>query len=143
MFQRQRRSVPRLVAAIVVLLASANMLALGAAPAATADVVPDQIALTTLDAIVQGDYPAVTAQFDPTMQKVLPVKVLGQAWTKFQQSLGAYQSHGDPQDSQRGELTVVNVPLQMEHKPGRFRLTVHPDGTIAGLYFLREGDPES
>jgi hypothetical protein len=143
MFQRQLRNTPRTVAGIMVLFACASMLAVGAAPAATADVTPDQIALATLDDIVQGDYPAVTAQFDPTMQRVLPVKVLGEAWTKFQQALGAHQSHGDPQDSQRGELTVVNVPLQMEHKPGRFRLSVHPDGTIAGLYFLREGDPAS
>jgi hypothetical protein len=141
MFQRQRRNAPRLAAAIMVLSTSASMLALGAASTALADVIPDQLALATLDAIVQGDYPAAAAQFDPTMQKVLPVRTLGEAWAKFQQTLGAYQSHGDPQDSQRGELTVVNVPLQMEHKPGRFRLSVHPDGTIAGLYFLREGDP--
>ena len=58
-----------------------------------------------------------------------------------QQQFGPYQSHGDPQDVQRGDITVVNVPLQMEREPGQFRLSVHPDGTIAGLFFLKEGVP--
>lgn len=102
---------------------------------------PDEIALATFDNIVQGDDAAVTARFDPTMQSALSAAALGQAWTTYQQTLGSYQSHGDPQDLQRGDLTVVNVPLQMAREPGQFRLTVHPDGTIAGLYFLRQGVP--
>ncbi|TDZ78252.1 hypothetical protein DE4585_04088 [Mycobacteroides salmoniphilum] len=102
---------------------------------------PDKLALATLDQIVQGDNAAATAHFDQTMADMLSAPALGQAWITYQQLLGAYQSHGDPQDVQRGELTVVNVPLQMEHAPGQFRLTVHPDGTVAGLYFLKEGVP--
>ncbi|GAC1399543.1 MAG: hypothetical protein NVSMB60_11900 [Mycobacterium sp.] len=141
MFQRQRQSTLRLVAGVAVPLAGAGILSLGAPPAATAAATPDQVASQILDNIVQGDDAAASAQFDQTMQAMLPVKALGQAWTTYQQALGAYQSHGAPQDVQRGDLTVVNVPLQMEHQPGQFRLTVHPDGTIAGLYFLKEGIP--
>ena len=102
---------------------------------------PDKLALATLDQIVQGDNAAATAHFDQTMAGMLSAPALGQSWITYQQLLGKYQSHGDPQDVQRGELTVVNVPLQMEHAPGQFRLTVHPDGTVAGLYFLKEGVP--
>ncbi len=110
-------------------------------PTASAAGSPDQLALATLDQIAQGDNAAATAYFDQTMADMLSAPALGQAWITYQQLLGTYQSHGDPQDVQRGELTVVNVPLQMEHAPGQFRLTVHPDGTIAGLYFLKEGVP--
>jgi len=113
-----------------------------AAPAApTAAVAPDQLALATLNDIVQGDDSAAAVNFDQTMQQKLPAAALGQAWTAYQQQFGPYQSHGDPQDVQRGDITVVNVPLQMQREPGQFRLSVHPDGTIAGLFFLKEGVP--
>jgi len=112
---------------------------LAGTPVAAADVAPDQVALATLDDIVHGDYHAATAPFDQRMQKMLPDKALGQAWSTYQQQFGAYQSHGEPEDVQRGDITVVNVPLQMARKPGQFRLSVHPDGSVSGLYFLREG----
>lgn len=110
-------------------------------PKASAADSPDQLALATLDQIVQGNNAAATAHFDPTMADMLSAPALGQSWITYQELLGTYQSHGEPEDIRRGELTVVNVPLQMERAPGQFRLTVHPDGTIAGLYFLKEGVP--
>jgi hypothetical protein len=114
---------------------------LGVAPVAAAADTPDQVALATLDRILQGDFPAAAAPFDPTLQKRLPVQALEQAWSAYQKLLGPYQSHGDPEDTPRDDLVVVNVPLQMEQKPGQFRVSVHPDGTISGLYFLKEGVP--
>lgn len=137
----QRSCAPRLATGIAVLVGGIGLTGLTATHLATAATTPDQLALATLDNIVQGDDTAATARFDPTMQSALPAAALGQAWTTYQQTLGAYQSHGDPQDLQRGDLTVVSVPLQMEHEPGQFRLSAHPDGTIAGLYFLKEGVP--
>jgi hypothetical protein len=128
------------MSSVLVLVAGVSV-QLGLAPAATADTSPNQVALTTLDDIVQGDFPAATAPFDPTMQKKLPIKVLVQAWAGYQQLLGPYLSHGDPESTQRDDLTVVNVPMQMERQPGQFRLSVRPDGTVTGLYFLKEGVP--
>jgi hypothetical protein len=124
-----------------VLFAGAGILALDAAPAATAAPSPDQVAMATLDNIVQGNDAAAVAPFDATMQPLLSAPALGQAWKTYQEQFGAYQSHGAPEDIQRGDLTVVNVPLQMARQPGEFRITVHPDGTVAGLYFLNEGVP--
>ncbi|UCZ60297.1 DUF3887 domain-containing protein [Mycolicibacterium phocaicum] len=115
--------------------------ALGAAPAATAADAPDQVAMTTIDDIAAGNYAAVTARFDPELQKRLSPKVLQQVWDGYQRTFGAYQSHGGPEDTPRGDLTVVNVPLQMDRMPGQFRVKIHPDGTIAGVYFLRDGVP--
>jgi Protein of unknown function (DUF3887) len=139
--RHQRRWAPRLATGTAVLVGGIGLTGLSVSPIATAATAPDQLALATLDNIVQGDDASATAAFDPTMQSALPAEALGQAWTTYQQVLGPYQSHGDPQDVQRGDLTVVNVPLQMEHEPGQFRLSVHPDGTIAGLYFLKQGVP--
>ncbi|WP_409430631.1 DUF3887 domain-containing protein [Mycobacterium sp. SMC-16] len=115
--------------------------ALGAAPAATAADAPDQVAMTTIDDIAAGNYAAVTARFDPELQKRLSPKALQQVWDGYQRTFGAYQSHGGPEDTLRGDLTVLNVPLQMDRMPGQFRVKIHPDGTIAGVYFLREGVP--
>lgn len=115
--------------------------ALGAAPAATAADAPDQVAMTTIDDIAAGNYAAVTARFDPELQKRLSPKALQQVWDGYQRTFGAYQSHGDPEDTPRGDLTVVNIPLQMDRKPGQFRVKVHPNGTIEAVYFLREGVP--
>ncbi|MHA3023007.1 DUF3887 domain-containing protein [Mycobacterium sp. BMJ-28] len=111
------------------------------APPAAATDTPDQVALTTLDEIIRGDYPAAAAEFNPTMQKMLPVKALQESWDVYQRTFGAFQSHGDPESIPRDNLTIVNVPLQMQQRPGQFRLAVQPDGTISSLKFLKEGVP--
>ena len=111
-------------------------------PSAAAEAAPpDQVALSTLDEIVRGDYPAAAAEFNPTMQSLLPVQALQQSWDLYQQAFGAYLSHGVPENVQRDDVTVVNVPLQMARRPGQFRVSVQPDGTLSALTFLREGVP--
>ena len=109
---------------------------------ATADAgADDQLALQALDAVARGDFAAVTAHFDTTMTQALTPEALASAWDTYQHAFGTYQSHGDPRDVPLGDLTVVNVPLQMQAMPGEFRITFHPDSTIAGLYFLKTGVP--
>lgn len=130
------RALRKLIAGVVVPLLGAGVLA----PTASA-ATPDELALATLDHVVAGDFVAAAVPFDPTLQKRLPANALGQAWGAYQQLQGGYQSHGDPEDTPRGDLTVVNVPLQMAKQPGQFRLSVHGDGTVSGLYFLKEGVP--
>lgn len=37
-------------------------------------------------------------------------------------------------------VTVVNVPLQMQQQPGQFRVSFRDkDGKVAGLFFLKTG----
>ncbi|MEW2140444.1 DUF3887 domain-containing protein [Streptomyces sp. NPDC005409] len=103
----------------------------------------DRITLQALDDIVKGTYTAATAHFDPRLAKLLPPDALAEAWETYQDEFGRYRSHGDPQDVAFGEFTVVNVPLRMERGPGEFRVTFHPDGSIAGLLFLKPGVPIS
>jgi hypothetical protein len=101
----------------------------------------DKHALRMLNQIIQGEFSAVRTDFDDVMRQKLSVDKLSSGWDAYQQSLGTYQSHGDPEDVQRGDFTVVNVPLQMSQSAGQFRVTFHSDGTVAGLYFLRPGIP--
>jgi Protein of unknown function (DUF3887) len=102
----------------------------------------DQAALQLLDAITQGDFAAATANFDTEMRQKLSAQALSQAWAQYQQLYGTYQSHGDPQHVQKGNMTVVDVPLQMQKGPGLFRVTFHDkDGKVAGLFFLKPGTP--
>jgi hypothetical protein len=118
--------------------ASAPAAAVSTSPAPGRD---DKRALQILNQIIQGEFAAVRADFDSVMQQRLSCEELSSAWAAYQQTLGSYQSHGDPQDVSRGDLTVVNVPLQMALTPGQLRVTFHGDGTVAGLYFLRAGIP--
>jgi Protein of unknown function (DUF3887) len=115
----------------------------GPAPSSAAPGRDDQLALQILDAVVREDFVAATTAFDATMKQQLSPSGLGSAWTTYQLEFGKYQSHGNPQDVLLGELTVVNVPLQMQNMLGEFRVTFHPDATVAGLYFLKTGVPVS
>ncbi|WP_304118808.1 DUF3887 domain-containing protein [Mycolicibacterium bacteremicum] len=121
--------------------AGMGMSSLAVPPVAAAEVAPDQVALSTLDEIVRGDFPAAAAEFNPTMKMFLSAPALQQSWDMYQQMFGRYVSHGVPENIPRGDTTVVNVPLQMAQRPGQFRLTVQPDGSVASLTFLREGVP--
>lgn len=103
----------------------------------------DRIATRTLDDIVNGDFEAATARFDATMRTALPPDRLAKAWETYQEEFGRYRSHGDPRDVVFGQFTVVNVPLDMERRPGEFRVSFHKDGSIAGLLFLEPGVPIS
>ena len=66
---------------------------------------------------------------------------LKESWDAYQDTFGEYRSHGQPQQVSRGDLTVVSIPLEMSKMPGEFRVTFHPDETIAGLWILKPGVP--
>jgi len=112
-----------------------------AAPTSPAPGQDDNRALKMLDAIIRGDFASARTHFDRLMQQKLSCQKLSSAWADYQQTLGSYQSHGDPQDVSRGDFTVVNISLQMSQLPGQFRVTFHDDGSVAGLFFLRAGVP--
>jgi hypothetical protein len=102
-----------------------------------------QLAVQILDAIVRGDSTTATAHFDRTMRQELTPDKLASNRDTYQQILGSYQSHGDPRQIPLGHLTIVNIPLTMQEKPGQFRVAFRDkDGAVAGLYFLKAGVPD-
>lgn len=98
-----------------------------------------QTALTILDDVVRGDYVAATASFDSQLRQKISPQLLADSCKSYQQTLGAYQSHGAPEQLPNGDYTEVIVALQMKQEPGQFLVTFNRDGTVAGLFFLRAG----
>ena len=86
-------------------------------------------------------YTDVSASFDQTMKTQLPQAALQNAWTSYQQLLGSYKSHSAPASVMKGQLDVERVPVTMANAKGEVRITFHPDGTVAGLYFLKADAP--
>ncbi|MET9322756.1 DUF3887 domain-containing protein [Streptomyces sp. NPDC003038] len=101
----------------------------------------DQLALDTLNEVVQGDFTAVSARFDEAIRQQASPEFLAKSWKDYQETFGRYQSHGDPQQVVSSSGIVVNVPLRMAKQPGEFRVTFNEDGRILGLHFLRTGVP--
>ena len=91
--------------------------------------------------LVAGTFAAVTAKFDPTVAAGLSLASLENNWKTYQELLGSYRSHGSPASVMKGQLDVERVPVTMANASGEIRITFHPDGTIAGLYFLKAGAP--
>ena len=88
-----------------------------------------------------GDFSDVAAEFDATMSSQLTADDLALAWKTYQDLLGSFQSAGQPTSVMRGDITVEQVPVQLAQSPGEVRVSFNPDGTIAGLFFLRPGVP--
>lgn len=100
-----------------------------------------QLALDTLDEVVQGDFAAVSARFDESIRQQVSPELLATSWKDYQAAFGRYQAHGGPRQVASRSGVVVDVPLRMAKHPGEFRVTFNKDGHIIGLYFLRTGVP--
>ena len=91
--------------------------------------------------LAAGNFTAVEGKFDPTLKASLTLPALQQAWTTYQHLLGAYRHHLAPASVRVGHLDVERVPVTMAHGQGEVRVSFNPNGTIAGLYFLKAGAP--
>jgi hypothetical protein len=101
-----------------------------------------QTAVGIIDAISQSDFTAATLDFDSHMQQTLPPSELSANWASYQQQYGTYKSHGQPQQVHKGNLTVVDIPLQMQKTAGLFRVSFRDkDGKVAALSFEKAGTP--
>jgi hypothetical protein len=98
-------------------------------------------AQTVVRDLMLGNYEAVRAQFNATMLASLSEQQLVVARTSFVATFGSFKSQGKPEVLERGNATVVNVPLTMEKGPAQARISFDADGKIAGLYLLRPGVP--
>jgi hypothetical protein len=136
------RLIASLACSVATLLLGVLVAAAGARDAAAQDASPfdDQVNQIVSD-IVQGNFGAVRAQFDPLMMDLISEDGLAAAWQTYQELLGAFAAADQPTSVMRGDLTVVQVPVHLAGGDGEIRITFHPDGAIAGLFFLRAGVP--
>ena len=101
----------------------------------------EERAKETVELIFAGDYAAVRADFDEALSATLSEEQLAATRAQFEEEFGTFESMGDPEVVERGELTVVNIPLQMSEGEGEARITYDSQGKIAGLFLLRAGVP--
>jgi hypothetical protein len=107
------------------------------APATAPAVIFEPLALGHLDNIAKNEHAAVANAVDSKMRKELTADGIAKGWAQYEQTHGSYKSHGRPKVIPHGELTVVEVPLDMERQKGQFRIIFNNgDGLIAGVYFL-------
>jgi hypothetical protein len=126
-----------LVAAMALPASQALAGACGGGPIDTPDAMASHVVLDinygidTPDALAYAE-----AQFDPALSAVMPQAALANSWRAYQEPRGAFQSIGEMSDEVRGELTVVQVPVQFANGAGVVQVSVHSDLTVAGLAFL-------
>lgn len=87
--------------------------------------------------LVENDWKAVRADFDSTMEKGLSEDGLANAWAAVVAEKGAYVSHGEPtQIPKVGDTVVFDTPMTFERGEMKSRVTLRPNGEIAGLFIL-------
>jgi hypothetical protein len=91
--------------------------------------------------LAAGNFAAVEDKFDPALTAALPLSALRKARTAYPDLLGSYQSRVAPASVRVGQLDVERVPVIMAHGQGEVRISFRPDGSIAGLFFLKGGAP--
>lgn len=101
----------------------------------------DDRANQVLCLILAGRFADVRAQFDATMLAALSEEQLADAWRGYLDIFGEFESAGRPTSLPFGANIVEQVPVRMARSEGEIRVTFNPDGTIAGLFFLRPGIP--
>lgn len=126
----------RLVAAVALLPAL-----VGCHSVARAHSTFEATAETDLASIHAGSCSPVATRFDALMASRLKAAGLCSGFETYTEAFGQLRKQDAAYSTHIGVLTVVRIPLHLEHGNGEFRETFHPDGTIAGVYFLRPGVP--
>ena len=114
----------------------------GGCSALEGDATPDVEALRPkaaeiTDLLVKNEWKAVRKGFDSTMEKALSEDGLANAWASVVKEKGAYVSHGEPtQIPKPGNVTVFDTPMTFERGEMKSRVTLRPNGEIAGLFIL-------
>ena len=96
-----------------------------------------QKAASLTDLVAANDWEAVRADFDATMLASLSEAQLESAWQQVTQQVGSYESRGEPTPVPKpGDLLVFDTPMQFERGAMKSRVTLRPDGQVAGLFIL-------
>jgi hypothetical protein len=91
--------------------------------------------------LAAGRFSRARSSFDATMKEEKSLAALENDWKTYQELVGAYESHGTPDEVKTGVLLVERVPVTTDKGKGEVRVTYHANGTIAGVFFLRAGVP--
>lgn len=89
-----------------------------------------------LDALLDGRYDDLSADFDDRMRAGLPVSKLSQTTAQLTAQVGALRERGEPTVKMLGGFTTVDIPLTFERAPLKARIAYDDAGRITGLFLL-------
>jgi hypothetical protein len=109
----------------------------GAAMAAAIRPDATERGVTLLVNLVEGNYAAVRADFDATMNDAVRTDAaVAATWAQMAGLVGEYERMGEPFTHQLGDYTAVDVPLEFEAGSMTARVSYDANGKVAGLRFL-------
>lgn len=94
-----------------------------------------------VDDLGAGRFAAVRSTFDTRLKNEKTVDRIKTEWTTFQDANGTYKSHDEPKQVKEGILTVERVIVTTSKGTAEVRVTYHPYGTVASVFFLKAGTP--
>ena len=86
------------------------------------------------------DFPALESRFDEAMKAALPEAQLAVFWSQTLERAGALRTCGEPRTQVSAEFTLAFSPCTFEKQKAELRLTLRPDGRIAGMFLAPETD---
>jgi uncharacterized protein len=106
-------------------------------PAAANDMV--KTAKTVVDNYAKGDYPAIVAAFDASLQSQVTSDSIKQSWLGLTNQLGAYQQQTGTSSGTFQGYQEVSVTCQFEKGAMDIRVIFNAQGHVAGINFLQAG----
>lgn len=104
------------------------------------------LAQNVIELLADSDYEAAFDQFDGVMQAQVPLETLQSTWESLVASIGPFESFGDAEQTEEGDLTIVQLVLN--HESGarqQATFTLSEDKQITGLLMMldqgEEADP--
>lgn len=95
----------------------------------------DSSAVRLIHQLRDGQYAAVEASFDSTMQQALPEMKLRQTWEQVLSQVGALRHLGMPRRSSAGGYTIIIVPATFERAVLDARVVFDSGRRVSGLFF--------
>ena len=93
-------------------------------------------AMSILTAFLAGDWTTVGAAFTAQMRVEMPPERMGEALAQVVGAFGEVERLGRPAVHQRGDITVVDVPVEFEAGSLKGRISFDSDGAVAGLFLV-------
>lgn len=85
-----------------------------------------------------GDFAALVSRFDERLKAALPDAALRVFWAQTLQQAGALRGCAEPAMSVAGEYTLAFAACTFERQKAELRLTLRPDGLLAGIFLAPE-----
>ena len=94
-----------------------------------------QKAEAVMESLIEGDYRGAAADFNETMTNDLPPSELEKIWEQLLAQAGNVVELKESRIQQHGDHFIVELDYEYEKYPLTTKITVDPEGKIAGLFF--------